>query len=62
MHTPSFWQGWESQGSATSLHVLPVHPMAQLQLKLFTPSLQVPPFWHGFELQSSMLVSQVVPL
>jgi hypothetical protein len=45
----------------TVAQVAPVYPAGQAQVKLLTPSVQVPPFWQGLDAQSSMLVAQVAP-
>jgi hypothetical protein len=44
------------------LHVAPLKPGAQAQVKAFTPSVHVPPFWQGWLAHSSMFVPQVAPL
>lgn len=60
-HLPPNRQGLLSHSSICVWQRLPVKPGKQLQVKEFSPSMQVP-LWQGLDWQSLMLVSQEAPV
>lgn len=51
-----------AHSSLSCVQVVPVHPLAQVQVKELTPSWQVPPFLQLVAVQSLMFVSQEGPV